>query len=212
MAQELHDSVGHGLAVIAMQAGVALHVLDRNPAKARQTLEAIRDASRESLESLRAELNVLRTPEGDPAPRRAGLGMDDAGVLLDRIRAGGVTVDADIQVRHLPPDVDLAAYRILQESLTNVLRHARATRAGVRVRQDDDVVLLDVADDGAGSGPLSPDGHRGTGIAGMTARAVALGGELVAGPRPDGGFAVHARLPVPAGHGLPAAGMPGSAP
>ncbi|PZF79421.1 sensor histidine kinase [Jiangella anatolica] len=220
MAQELHDSVGHGLAVIAMQAGVALHVLDRNPEKVRAALEAIRDTSRSSLDGLRAELQVLRSPVGEAAPRRPVAGLAEAGVLLDRIRAGGVEVVADLSgalAGDLPPDVDVAAYRIVQESLTNVLRHASATRAEVRIRRSGsgsgDELLVSVSDNGVGSSVPSPpvssassassaasasaeDDGSGTGIAGMRARAEALGGRLQAGPRAGGGFAVHARLPL----------------
>jgi signal transduction histidine kinase len=205
MAQELHDSVGHGLAVIAMQAGVALHVLDRNPEKVRAALEAIRDTSKSSLDGLRAELQVLRSPVTDAAPRRPVAGLSEVGVLLDRIRAGGVEVTADLSGvdGDLPPDIDVAAYRIVQESLTNVLRHAAATRAEVRIRRTAGELLLDVSDNGVGAGPAaepqltpsSPDGS-GTGIEGMRARAEALGGRLQAGPRAGGGFAVHARLPL----------------
>lgn len=203
MAQELHDSVGHGLAVIAMQAGVALHVLDRNPERVRASLEAIRDTSRSSLDGLRAELQVLRSPMGDAAPRRPVAGLAEVGVLLERIRAGGVEVVADLSGAaggDLPPDVDVAAYRIVQESLTNVLRHAGATRAEVRIRRSGDELLVDVSDNGVGgAAPPSPppeDDGSGTGIAGMRARAEALGGRLQAGPRAGGGFAVHARLPL----------------
>ncbi|SDS25528.1 sensor histidine kinase [Jiangella sp. DSM 45060] len=215
MAQELHDSVGHGLAVIAMQAGVALHVLDRNPEKVRAALEAIRDTSRSSLDGLRAELQVLRSPVTDAAPRSPGAGLAGVGVLLDRIRAGGVEVVADLDGASggdLPPDVDVAAYRIVQESLTNVLRHAAATRAEVRIRRAGGELLVDVSDNGVGGGapppppgPAGPAGSpselgeddgSGTGIAGMRARAEAVGGRLQAGPRTGGGFAVHARLPL----------------
>ncbi|WP_051426159.1 sensor histidine kinase [Jiangella gansuensis] len=218
MAQELHDSVGHGLAVIAMQAGVALHVLDRNPAKVREALEAIRDTSRSSLDGLRAELQVLRSPMTDEAPRRPVPGLAEVEVLLERIRAGGVEVTAQLPGlppggADLPPDVDVAAYRIVQESLTNVLRHAEATRADVRISNSGDELLIDVTDDGvgaAGDGVVvadppgagaavdadAPGDGSGTGIAGMRARAEALGGRLQAGPRTGGGFAVHARLPL----------------
>ncbi|SEE33539.1 sensor histidine kinase [Jiangella alba] len=202
MAQELHDSVGHGLAVIAMQAGVALHVLDRNPEKVRAALEAIRDTSRSSLDGLRAELQVLRSPVTDAAPRRPGAGLAGVGVLLDRIRAGGVEVVADLDGASsgdLPPDVDVAAYRIVQESLTNVLRHAAATRAEVRIRRAGGELLVDVSDNGVGGAPPPAPGEddgSGTGIDGMRARAEAVGGRLQAGPRTGGGFAVHARLPL----------------
>lgn len=205
MAQELHDSVGHGLAVIAMQAGVALHVLDRNPEKVRAALEAIRDTSRSSLDGLRAELQVLRSPVTDAAPRSPVAGLAEVGILLDRIRAGGVEVVADLDGASggdLPPDVDVAAYRIVQESLTNVLRHAAATRAEVLIRRSGDELLVDVSDNGVGGRPPGPpsepaeDDGSGTGIAGMRARAEAVGGRLQAGPRTGGGFAVHARLPL----------------
>ncbi|MEV0157931.1 sensor histidine kinase [Micromonospora sp. NPDC050686] len=214
MARELHDSVGHGLAVIAMQAGVALHVLARNPDKARESLEAIQAASRESLHGMRAQLEVLRSPEGEDAPWRPAPGLADAEVLLDRIRTGGLKVAATISAGELPPEVDAAAYRILQESLTNVLRYAGATLARVRATREGDVLVLEVNDNGpaggaAASGP-GADGRTGSGIAGMRARAERLGGELVAGPRPEGGFAVRARLPL-AGHPCDA-DVPGSEP
>nr|WP_246221187.1 sensor histidine kinase [Phytoactinopolyspora mesophila] len=200
MARELHDSVGHGLAVIAMQAGVALHVLERNPDKARETLEAIREASKESLDRLRAELQLLREPEHDDAPRRPGLGLADAGALFDRVRRGGVEVDADVQAGHVLPELDVAAYHIVQESLTNILRHSDARLARVRVAWSGDDLEIAVTDDGRGerTGRLT-ETSGGMGIPGMRARAEALGGDLEAGPAPEGGFVVRARLPRPAG-------------
>jgi signal transduction histidine kinase len=200
MAQELHDSVGHGLAVIAMQAGVALHVLEREPAKVRAALEAIRDTSRRSLDGLRSQLHDMREPATDDLPRRPTVGLSTIDVLLERIRAGGLDVQADIDaaIRHgdLPPDTDLAAYRIVQESLTNVLRHADASRATVAIYQRDATLLVDVIDNGTAA-PDGPTDDTGTGIAGMRARAEALGGTLQAGPDAGGGFAVRARMPVP---------------
>ncbi|MFI6763273.1 sensor histidine kinase [Micromonospora sp. NPDC050417] len=224
MAQELHDSVGHGLAVIAMQAGVALHVLERNPGKARESLKAIQATSRESLHGMRAQLDVLRDPRGEEAPRRPAPGLADAGVLLDRIRTGGLEVTADVRVGDLSPEVDGAAYRVLQESLTNVLRHAGATLAQVRVARQGGDLVLEVADNGRADpadnavvpadersegavGPGSGD-RPGSGIAGMRARVEALGGELAAGPQADGGFAVRARLPLDTRSGT--ADVPGS--
>ncbi|GAB3152068.1 sensor histidine kinase [Micromonospora sonneratiae] len=199
MAQELHDSVGHGLAVIAMQAGVALHVLERSPDRVRESLEAIQAASRESLHGLRAQLGVLRGPEGGDAPREPAPGLADAERLLRRIRGGGLVVAADLRAGDLPPEVDVAAYRIMQESLTNVLRHAGATRARVRASRDAGDLVLEVTDDGRAGGTgtgQGDDSRPGSGIAGMRARAEALGGRLDAGPRPRGGFAVRARLPL----------------
>jgi len=227
MAQELHDTVGHGLAVIAMQAGVALHVLDRDPARARESMEAVRATSRESLESLRAELDALRSPESAGA-RRPAPGLEDVERLAQRVRAGGVAVQVEIDpdLPPLPPAVDAAAYRILQESMTNVLRHTSAAAAHIRVRGDGGSLRLEVTDsgrstmdstrpgraegaptaDGVRSGAVDgagrtngsvPTDNSGTGIRGMRAQAEALGGSLDAGPRATGGFAVTARLPLP---------------
>ena len=163
-------------------------------------MQAVRSTSRESLESLRAELDALRSPQAVGA-RRPAPGLDDVGRLAERVRAGGVAVDVDIDpgLRAVPPAVDSVAYRILQESLTNVLRHAGAATARIRVRDEGGLLLLDVTDTGRGApaaGPGIGDGT-GTGIRGMRAQAETLGGTLDAGPRPSGGFAVTARLPLP---------------
>lgn len=207
MAQEVHDVVGHGLAVIAMQAGVALHVLDRDPAKVREALEAIRSTSRESLDGLRAELDALRGR--DTAPRRPSTGLAELPELAKRIRSSGlpVTVHLD-RLGRLPAEVDLAAYRIVQESLTNVLRHAGpAATALVRVRQRHGELQIEVTDTGGGSRADRADGAGsgagpGHGIDGMRHRATTLGGSLEAGPVPDGGFRVRARLPIGSGSGF----------
>jgi signal transduction histidine kinase len=186
-------------------------VLARNPDKARESLEAIQAASRESLHGMRVQLDVLRSPEGEDAPRRPAPGLADADVLLGRIRAGGLEIAADLQAGDLPPEVDVTAYRILQESLTNVLRHAGVTLARVRVTREGDDLVVEVRDNGPASGAdagQGSDGRSGSGIAGMRARAEALGGEFEAGPRPEGGFVVRARLPL-AGRADPA-GVPGS--
>lgn len=205
MAQQLHDSVGHELAVIAMQAGVALHVLDRDPARARDALEAIRSTSRSSLDGLRADLDVLRAPDSESAPRRPAAGLADVDVLVERIRAGGVDVEAKIDDSgSLPPEIDVAAYRILQESLTNVLRHSASRVAQVRVRRDDGTLLIRVVDYGPARADKTLPPGAGTGVRGMRGRAEELGGTFDAGPRPNGGFAVTARLPIPS--------TPGSSP
>jgi signal transduction histidine kinase len=205
MAQDLHDSIGHGLAVIAMQAGIALRLLDRDPDQARVSMEAVRATSRESLESLRAQLEALRSPEAPQ--RRPAPGLEDLERLADRVRAGGVALRVHVapDLPALPSEVDAAAYRILQESLTNVLRHAGAASATIRVGCDDGTLLLDVTDTGrGGSTDVAVDGaladtSGGSGIRGMRAQAEALGGSLRAGPDPAGGFAVAARLPVGGG-------------
>jgi signal transduction histidine kinase len=209
MAQDLHDSIGHGLAVIAMQAGVALHVLDRHPDEARRAIEAVRATSRESLENMRAELEALRSP----AQRRPAPGLEDLDRLVKRVQAGGVAVrvDIDADLQTLPCRVDAAAYRILQESLTNVLRHAGAAAARIRVACVGGALLIEVTDAGQ-SGPINGTptdasgvgaGGRagGSGIRGMRAQAEALGGHLHAGPGPDGGYMVAARLPLSGAYG-----------
>jgi signal transduction histidine kinase len=209
MAQDVHDGVGHTLAVLAMQAGVAAHVLDRDPARAKELLSALAATSREALDGLRADLDRLRTPAGGAA-RSPGPGLGDLPVLLDRMRDGGLRLDVELPATgpaELPPAVGAAAYRIVQESLTNVLRHAGTAQASVRVRLDG-VLLVEVAD--RGTRPAGPGGPAGTGIAGMRSRAEAVGGSLSAGPRPGGGFLVRAELPprtVP-GAAPPAAGGP----
>ena len=211
MAQELHDVVGHGLAVIAMQAGVALHVLDRHPDKVRESLEAIRATSQESLDGLRAELELLRAPDEQSAPRRPTPTIADVEVLVDRIAAGGIDVrvvgalDA-VEVADLPPEVSVTAYRIVQESLTNVLRHSSASDAKVKIARESDDLVVEVTDSGvgsAGSGGTSTGDDGGTGIRGMRARAEQHGGSLSAGARPEGGFAVRARIPWSGVPGLP---------
>jgi signal transduction histidine kinase len=197
VAQEVHDVVGHGLAAINMQAEIALHLLERQPGQAEAALTAISRTSRESLDELRATLGAVR--RGDDLDDRTpvpGLARLDA--LVDRTRAVGVPVSVDVSgtLTALPAAVDLAAYRIVQESLTNVLRHAGVATAEVRIAVGDDGLTVSVSDTGRTSsadGPSSADGH---GLAGMRERVAALGGSLTAGPRPGGGFAVTATLPV----------------
>jgi signal transduction histidine kinase len=187
MAQDLHDGVGHGLAVIAMQAGVGLHVLERDPAAARAALEAIRETSRDSLASLRAELSRL----SGQAPLTPRHGLADLDALAERVGAAGLDVDL---VREgsaaISPAVDAAAFAIVQESLTNVLRHAGARHVTVAVSVAD-TVRIGVTDDGRG-GPVTAEGM---GLRGMRDRAEALGGTLSAGPADPGGFRVTATLP-----------------
>lgn len=205
MAQELHDNVGHGLAVVAMQAGVALHVLTSDPDKARASLQAIRDTSREALNGLREELAQLRAPGDGADVRRTVPGIGDLGVLVERIGSGGVDVDLRLrmsaeELEDVAEQTHAAAYRIVQESLTNVLRHADTATAQVSVGRDGDTLVLEVLDTGAGVLTVTDEG---TGLPGMRARAEALGGSLSAGPRPGGGFGVLARLPRQPAVGVP---------
>jgi signal transduction histidine kinase len=193
MAQDVHDGVGHGLAVIAMHAGVALHVLDRDPARARELLTSIQATSREALHGLRADLDRWRSPD-DAAARRPAPGLAELPQLLARMRAGGLTLTDRIQAcPGVPEQVDATAYRIVQESLTNVLRHAAGAAAVVRVDRGEGALTIEVRDDGTAPGGDPGDG---SGIAGMRRRAEALGGRLTAGPAPEGGFAVRASLPL----------------
>lgn len=196
LARELHDVLAHNISLINVRAGVALHLIDEKPDEVRAALEAIKDASKETLRETRSILGVLRQVDEDapraPAPSLARL--DD---LVSRSMAAGlsVTVEVDGKARPLPAGTDLAGYRIVQEALTNVTRHSQATRARVRVAYRDNEIVVDIDDDGPSASTPSTVGT-GSGVAGMRERAAAIGGELMAGPRPDGGFRVTARLPL----------------
>ncbi|MDQ4039879.1 MAG: sensor histidine kinase [Actinomycetota bacterium] len=194
VVREVHDVVGHGLAVINLQAGVALHVLDRRPEQAEIALSAIKQTSKDSLDELRATLAVFRNADG-AAPLRPLPGLRDLPDLVSSVRVGGMTANLTIvgEPRGVPSTVDLAAYRIVQESLTNVVRHARASHVDVTVDYDTAAVTLSVVDDGIGPMP-GPDG--GQGVIGMRERATSLGGWLSAGRGEDGGFVVMAWLPM----------------
>ncbi|MFD4204822.1 sensor histidine kinase [Micromonospora tulbaghiae] len=192
IARELHDLLGHHLSLISVQASAALHRPD--PERSAEALTVIKQTSRETLRELRAALGVLRqegTTPSHPVP-----GLDRLDELVTTAGRRGLTVRTEVtETGPLPPEVDLSAYRIVQEALTNVSRHAGASTAVVRVVPDGDEVLVEVADDGAGpTGP--PDTTPGNGILGMGERARALGGSLTTGPGPDGGFLVRARLPL----------------
>jgi signal transduction histidine kinase len=197
IARDLHDVVAHNLSLVNLQAGVALHLFDERPEEARNALRAIRDASKEALAETRGILDVLRRP-GEAAPRAPTPGLGDLDDLVSRAGEAGldVRVETDGDLAHLGRDVELAAYRIIQESLTNVARHSDRRDATVRLHMDDGVLTVEVLDEGSGR-PVAPrlaDG--GSGIAGMRERAISVGGELEAGPRSGRGFAVRARLPV----------------
>jgi signal transduction histidine kinase len=196
IARELHDVVAHTMATINVQAGVAAHVIDRQPEQAAQALEAIKRASKEGLRELRGILNVLRQAdeldERSPAPRLA-----QVDVLVENATRAGLptTVTVQGQARTLAPTVDLTAYRIVQESLTNALRYAGPTTARVTLSYTDEELQVEVLDGGRGRANGTPEGA-GHGIAGMRERAEAVGGTLIAGPGPEGGFRVQARLPL----------------
>jgi signal transduction histidine kinase len=195
MAREIHDVLAHSLSLINVQAGVALHLIDERPEQARSALSAIKDASRDALRELRGVLGVLRRVDEDP-PRSPAPSVARLDELVSGARAAGLRVQTSVEgtLRPLPLGVDLAAYRIVQESLTNVTRHARASAASVRVAYGDEELTVEVTDDGAGR--PDPEGAGGTGVRGMRERAEALGGSLDAGPRAGGGYRVLARLPL----------------
>jgi signal transduction histidine kinase len=203
IAREVHDVVGHGLAVINLQAGVALHVVGRRPEQAEVALAAIKRSSKDALEELRGTLAMFRQPEleDDDAAWRPAPGLGQLDALVAAMAQGGLPVEVAVtgERADLPAAVDLAAYRIVQESLTNVIRHAGPATATVKVGYAPGAVVLEIADTGWGR-PLGAAGPGGQGIAGMRERAAAVGGTLEAGPSADGGFRVRARLPFGEAH------------
>jgi len=216
IARELHDVVAHSMAMINIQATAAGMQLAADPASAAEAIQAIRRASKSGLRELRAILEVLRQVDsGSPAVPVPDLRAIAA--LVEATSAAGTptTLESAEPSVPLPPPVALAAYRIVQESLTNVVRHAGRVTATVGLRQDGGYLHVDVVNDG-GAAPAAFNEGTGAGLAGMRERAAALGGTLDAGPRPGGGFAVRARLPVAAaaparGPRAPAAGLQATA-
>ena len=200
IARELHDMVAHNIGIIAIQAGAARRVFDTSPAEARDTLAAIEATSRETLSGLRRMMTGLRRAEPEPGPGQAPLGPAPGLADLEQLAAmtleAGVKVDVDWHGSRepLPADIDLSAFRIIQEAVTNVVRHAGTDQCQVLIGQQDGQLLLEVTDSGRG-GPAAGTGY---GITGMRERATLLGGDFSAGPRPGGGFRVAARLPLPA--------------
>ncbi|MFJ8082458.1 sensor histidine kinase [Streptomyces sp. NPDC096205] len=193
IAQELHDVLAHSISVINVQAGVGLALLDTDPEQARAALTTIKSASKEALGEVRQVLDTLRTP-GD-APRAPAPGLDRLPELVEQAASAGLTVRVEGEVPRLPPGADLAAFRIVQEALTNVVRHSGSRRARVRLDHGDRTTLrLCIDDDGPATG--ADAGGSGNGLAGMRERAAALGGTIEAGPRSDGGFRVLAVLPL----------------
>jgi signal transduction histidine kinase len=194
IARELHDLVTHNVSVMVVQAGAAGEVFDEHPQQARAALAAIEERGRRALSELRRLLDVVAEEEDlayDPQP-----GLRRLDELVASVRATGLGVDLTVEgsPRLLSPALELSAFRIVQEALTNVLKHARATRASVRVRFGTDTLEHEAADDGVGA--ATTDGGRG--LVGMRERAALFGGEVAAGTRPGGGFTVRARMPLEA--------------
>jgi len=220
IARELHDLVAHRIAVINVHAGVAGHLVRTQPDDAAEAIEHVRAASRSVLGELSTLLGVLRNSEDSPAPTEPTPGLAQLDELVQSFTAAGLTIDLAVagEPDPLPDMVDLAAYRIIQESLTNVRRHSRGLHATIRLTHKPDAVLVDVHSPDVHSPNVhssdlhspdlhSPDGERppadapggssaGHGIVGMRERAASVGGTLRAGPRPDGGFLVSAVLPT----------------
>ncbi|WP_227997289.1 sensor histidine kinase [Nocardia australiensis] len=212
IAREVHDTVAHAIAIINVQSGVTAHVLDKRPERARETLEAIEQTSSRALQEMRAILGVLRDDNDGRVPH-PGLGQVDE--LTAKAREAGLDVDLETTAPppQVPSAVGSAVYRILQESITNVIRHVGQTRVTIALTYGADTVEVRVTDDGRREGPetvgavdhtggdranggLAAPDERGRGIIGMRERCQLLGGDLHAGPILNGGFAVIARLPV----------------
>ena len=206
IARELHDAVGHHVALINVQAGAMTYVLESDPAKAMQSLSHIQQASEAALEELRLAVGLLRQPGEHELVEPAGrLGRLDE--LIDSFTATGLDVTCEVtgRARTLPEAVDLTAYRLIQESLTNSAKHAAGTSAAIAIAFRPGMLTVAVEDDGPPTigaahyrAPSTEPGADGHGIIGMRERAAALGGRLTAGPRPGGGYQVVAELPAPA--------------
>jgi signal transduction histidine kinase len=197
IARDLHDVIGHNISLINVQASMGLDLVDSQPEQARAALSAIKSASKEALEELRTMLTTLRHDDDD-APRSPAPGLDRLPELIELTRAAGLSVEVEVagKAPPLPTAVHLAAYRIIQESLTNVACHAGRARVTVRVTYDVADVHVEIDDDGAPPSAGAAAIGTGSGITGMRERAAALGGDLTAGFRQGGGFLVSARLPV----------------
>jgi signal transduction histidine kinase len=210
IAREVHDTVAHAIAIINVQAGITAHVLDKRPERAREALETIEHTSSRALEEMRTVLGVLRS-EADPRSPQPGL--EQVAELTAKARQAGLDIEldgSDVSPVPVPTAVGSAAYRIVQESLTNVIRHAGTTRVRVSLAYDDDALVVRVVDAGGAVWPADAARHErahherahheraGHGIAGMRERCRMLGGDLQAGPAPGGGFQVTARLPLAA--------------
>jgi signal transduction histidine kinase len=203
LARELHDVVAHAMSVIAVQSGVGAHVADSRPEEVGKALAAIEVTSRGALEELRRLLGVLRQDSEVQASLMPVPGLANLDSLLAEVGKAGLAVRVRVEGTplQLPAGVDLSAYRIVQEALTNVVKHAGPAHAEVTIGYRDQEVTVEVTDDGRGAVPPASDGRAGTGhgLVGMRERVGAFNGDLEVGPRPGGGFRVAARLPLPPG-------------
>lgn len=192
IARELHDIIAHNVSVMTVQAAAAGDAFETQPGRVREALASIESTGREALTELRRLLGSVRPGDASSsfAPQPGLARLDD---LIEQVRTTGLSVELTVQgdPRDLPPSVDLSAYRIVQEALTNTIKHAQASKANVVVRYGSEVLELEVADDGRGAVDGAKRGH---GIIGMRERAALFGGELEASP--TGGFSVHSRIPL----------------
>jgi signal transduction histidine kinase len=202
LARELHDVVAHSMSVIAVQSGVGAHVAESRPEEVGKALATIEATSRATLEELRRLLGVLRQDSESQASLAPVPGLADLDSLLGEVAKAGLAVRLQVEgsPSPLPAGVDLSAYRIVQEALTNVVKHAGPAQAQVTIGYRDQDVTVEVTDDGRGAAAPAGDGRGGTGhgLVGMRERVAAFGGDLETGPRPGGGFRVAARLPLAA--------------
>jgi signal transduction histidine kinase len=207
IARELHDVLAHNISMINVQSGVALHLIDEQPEQARTALAAINEASADALREVRSVLEVLRGRREQP-PREPSAGLDRIDELVSRAGSAGVRVLLEVHGdrRPLPASVELAAFRIVQESLTNVVRHSGADAATVQLDYGRRELTVQVDDNGDGAGSTS-DAGAGSGLVGMRERAAALGGRFDAGPARGGGFRVRARLPLASPGMAPSVGV-----
>jgi signal transduction histidine kinase len=194
IARELHDAIAHNVSMMVVQAGAERRVVDAESGSTRDVLETIERIGRGALTEMRRLVGMLRSDVADPLAPHPGL--DDLSTLVRQVREAGLPVDLQVEGerRDLPVGIELSAYRIVQEALTNALKHAGQARASVRVRYGRDSLELEIVDDGAGAPvPLSSGGH---GLVGMRERVALYGGRLDAGRRPSGGFSVRVLLPI----------------
>jgi signal transduction histidine kinase len=199
IARELHDVVAHSMSLIAVKAGVANHVAASRPEEAADALRVIEDTSKQALTEMRRLLGVLRTDDAQRDELAPAPGLGNLPELAERAASAGVRVILDLRADpDLPAGVSLSAYRIVQEALTNVIRHAAPARCAVTVTARDGEVRIEVVDDGPGRRVPRAEHHPGHGLAGMRERALACGGEFTAGPQSGSGFRVKARLPYQA--------------
>jgi signal transduction histidine kinase len=194
MARDLHDALGHSLTLINVQSGAALHTFDRDPENARRALVTVREESHRALEEVRRVLDAVRDPTS-AAGRAPAPGLADVSRLVAADPSFAWRSETDGEVRPLPAAVDAAAYRVVQEAMTNVRRHSGARTASVTVRYLDTAVEVSVRDPGDQGAPIEPAGS-GTGLVGMRERVVAVGGSLAVGPAPGGGHVVTATFPL----------------